>query len=118
MARPTAFKKDGFRRVRGGNSRWLLVHCEKCQTPVLVYQKDGPGMLKRLYVDRIVAPRSLADLQNLSIKRLPNLVCAQCKTILGVPYVYEKEQRSAFRLFVGAVGKKIVKGEKVEDIRV
>jgi len=47
------FKSDIFKKNRGGYSRWLLLNCEKCKNPIATYQKDGPGMLKRLYLDRM-----------------------------------------------------------------
>lgn len=102
-------KSDKFRKVRGGHSRFLDVCCEHCEAKVLVYQKDGPGILKRIYLDRIFAPESLVNLQHLAIDMVPNLVCLECETVLGVPFVYKKEKRNAFRLFVGAVTKKVVK---------
>ncbi len=37
------------------------------------------------------------------------LRCPECKELLGVHMIYKKEDRPAYRLFVGAVGKKIVK---------
>jgi len=37
------------------------------------------------------------------------LVCSKCKEVLGVGIVYEKENRPAYRLFVGSTIKKIVK---------
>ena len=70
--------------------------CEKCKAKVAVYQKDGPGLLKRLYVDRIIEP---------VVNPKKNLMCEKCKTILGVPIIYQKEKRPAFRLFVGAICK-------------
>ncbi len=95
----TTFKSDKFKKNRGGYSRWLMLHCEKCKHELFAYQKDGPGILKRLYLDRI----------SLKMNAARNLVCSGCKSILGIPIVYEKEKRPAFRLFAGAVGKKIVK---------
>ena len=94
------FKKDKYRRARGGYSRLLQVSCEKCGNVVALYQKDGPGPLKRMYLDRIVKPGYIAG---------KNLVCSKCKHLLGVHYIYEKEKRPALRLFEGAVMKKIVK---------
>ena len=91
-------KVDKYRRSRGGYSRWLQLSCEKCKAPLFRYQKDGPGILKRLYVDRISGEVGKG-----------NLICKKCKTVLGVPIVYEKEKRPAYRLFAGAVAKKIVK---------
>jgi len=103
------FKSDKYRKTRSGYSRFLNVLCEHCGTKILVYQKDGPGPLKRLYLDRIFAPENLTNFQKLSIKRVPNLVCPKCKNVLAIPYIYKKEQRRAYRLFVGAVTKKITK---------
>lgn len=99
------FKSDAFKKNRGGYSRWLKLFCEKCTAELAVYQKDGPGILKRLYADRIVSEESL--------KKAKNLQCNACGAILGVRTIYEKENRIAYRLFAGAVGKKIVKGERV-----
>jgi hypothetical protein len=109
MKQKHAFKSDRFKKNRGGYSRWLLIRCTKCQDDVLVYQKDGPGILKRLYHDRIVMPTDLDAKKN--------LVCKGCSTILGIPIVYQKEDRRAFRLFAGAVEKKIIKGEKFPKLR-
>lgn len=100
-----SFKNDKYKKTRGGYSRWLLLSCEKCKQPVLLYQKDGPGILKRLYVDRITVPVELIK------KQTQNLVCKKCKTVLGVFTMYKKENRPAYRLFVGALEKKIVKGD-------
>ena len=100
--RTLKFKSDKFRKSRGGYSRWLLVFCKKCKAPTVVYQKDGPGILKRLYVDRVVGPKLHGK----------NLVCGKCKTVLGMRTIYQKEKRFVYLLFVGAVGKTIVSGEK------
>ena len=75
---------------------------------VCFYQKDGPGLLKRMYIDRMSGGRRIENLQEKTIKQLPQLICANCKKVLGVPYIYEKEKRPAYRLFVGAISKKIV----------
>lgn len=103
------FKSDEYRKTRGGYSRFYDILCEHCGAKILTYQKDGPGILKRLYLDRISAPENLANFQKLSINRIPNLVCQECRTVLAVPYIYKKEDRKAYRLFVGAVSKKITK---------
>jgi hypothetical protein len=91
------FKNDKYKRVRGGYSRLLEISCEKCDTVICKYQKDGTGNLRRMYMDRIMDP-------TISIKN-KNLLC----DILGVKIVYEKENRLAFRLFVDAIKKKIIK---------
>ncbi len=105
----TKFKKDKYRQARGGYSRFLEVSCHHCDKVILIYQKDGPGELKRMYLDRIIAPESLVTLQTLPISKVSELVCPKCKYILAIAYVYPKEKRNAFRLFVGAVNKKVTK---------
>jgi len=104
-----AFKKDKYKSARGGHSRLLNVFCRKCEHLVLVYQKDGPGNLRRLYLDRIFDPAELVGLQSLSIKDVPMLKCKKCGEVLGTPYIYPKEKRKAFRLYQDAVIKKIIK---------
>lgn len=99
------FKNDKFKKNRGGYSRWLKLNCEKCKIHLMIYQKDGTGILKRLYLDRVVSPKNIVKKQKLE--------CDNCKTILGVVMLYERENRPAYRLFAGAIGKKIVKGNKV-----
>jgi ribosomal protein S27E len=99
-------KKDKFKSSRGGNSRILDIHCRKCDHIVAIYQKDGPGNLRRMYLDRILSPDELFNLQNLNLKDIPELRCKECGQILGSPYVYEKENRLAFRLFVDTVIKR------------
>lgn len=103
------FKNDKYKKSRGGYSRLLDISCEKCGNHICFYQKDGPGMLKRMYLDRIYNSDKYSDLQNNSLKKLPQLTCESCNTVLGVPIVYEKEDRLAYRLFVGSVVKKITK---------
>jgi hypothetical protein len=107
------FKSDKYKRARGGDSRPLDVSCAKCGTHLFYYQKDGPGILKRTYLDRIYGSKKYSDLQNESLKNLPQLVCQHCKQHIGVPFNYAKEDRLAYRLFVGAVSKKIASSEKV-----
>lgn len=65
------------------------------------YQKDGPGILKRMYIDRIHHEDAFKWVTE-------NFVCHKCEMLLGVPIVYKKEDRPAIRLFAGAVGKKII----------
>ena len=100
-------KSDQYRKTRGGYSRFLSVNCDHCGHKVLVYQKDGPGELRRLYMDRIFSPEKMIDLENKPLKKVSDLTCPNCRRILGIPYIYEKEKRKAFRLFVGAVRKKV-----------
>ena len=94
------FKNDKYKKVRGGYSRLLDISCEHCQKHLFFYQKDGPGLLKRMYLDRIIDSR---------INNSTNLVCPNCNKLLAVAMIYEKENRPALRLFVGAITKKIIK---------
>lgn len=103
------FKKDQFRSARGKYSRLLNLYCRKCNCLVTTYQKDGPGTLLRLYFDRIFSPKSLISLQNQEIDQIPILKCEKCGEILGMPYIYEKENRKAFRLYQDAIIKKTSK---------
>ena len=104
-----SFKKDKYKNARGGYSRLLNIHCRKCENLVLIYQKDGPGNLRRLYLDRIFFPDKLVNLEKLNIKDIPVLKCQKCGEILGTPYIYPKEKRKSFRLYQDAVIKKIRK---------
>lgn len=102
-------KNDRYAKARGGNSHFLDLHCGRCRQHIALYQKDGEGGLLRLYLDRIFAPPSLQALQAKSSKKdLPVLKCSnpRCNAIIGVPMVYEKEGRLAFRLLRGSIVKK------------
>lgn len=111
MKKTFRFKSDAYKKARGGYSRCLLLRCEKCKQTILLYQKDGPGILKRLYVDRVIAPAGLPGRKN------QNLTCKGCKTVLGIPFLYKKENRPAWRLFAGAVEKEVVGVGEVAGIR-
>jgi len=102
-------RRDKYKSRRGGYSRLLEIYCRKCEKLVSTYQKDGPGNLRRLYMDRIFAPAELANLRSVNIKNVPLLRCKNCNEILGTPYIYPKERRKAFRLYQDTVVKKIKK---------
>lgn len=94
-------KSDKFKKARGGPTRLLEICCVKCGTRVCLYQKDGIGLLKRMYLDRMIDPVSPIDTKTLA--------CAKCGAHLGNAMIYEKENRPAFRLELGAIMKKSVK---------
>lgn len=96
------FKKDKYRKNRGDYSRFLHIFCDSCEKPLFLYQKDGPGDLKRVYIDRILAP-------DVPFKK-GEFTCSHCKKIRGTFFIYEKEKRKAIRLYQGAIKKKIGKG--------
>lgn len=101
------FKKDRFLRARGGSSEFLNIYCSSCQSHVALYQKDGPGSLIRMYLDRIFEPSSLANLQYSNSKNsLSSLRCPSCNALIAVPMIYKPEDRLAFRLIKGSFFKK------------
>lgn len=102
------FRRDRFMSARGGTSAFYDIYCVRCRQWLLLYQKDGPGNLFRLYLDRIHSPDELASLY-LSVRRsvsFGGLMCGQCGASIGLPMVYKREQRPAFRLVPGAIVKK------------
>jgi hypothetical protein len=96
------FKRDKYRKSRGGTSKFLDLYCANCKNYLLLYQKDGPGILKRLYLDRILAPDKFANVKL--------LICRKCSRLIGNFDIYEKEKREVFNLIPGTLSKKISKG--------
>lgn len=111
MSNPThvKMKNDKYRQARGGTAVMLDVFCAKCNTPVIYYQKDGPGVLKRCYLNRIFAPADLERLQKdpriTEPKDMPNLECSSCHSVIGTPMRHD-DGRLAFRLRLGYSYKK------------
>ncbi|KXK08891.1 MAG: Protease synthase and sporulation negative regulatory protein PAI 1 [Microgenomates bacterium OLB22] len=101
-----SIKNDRYKKVRGGSSRILDISCASCGEHLCFYQKDGPGILKRMYLDRI---NGLTFQSTDILGDIPQLTCPNCQRHLGTPIIFEKEDRLAYRLFVGAVSKKISK---------
>lgn len=80
---------------------------DPCGSHVCYYQKDGPGILKRMYWDRIIG----LELTHGSLK------CSECDRLIGVEITFHKESRTAHRLFAGTVKKKVAKiSELPQDI--
>ncbi len=90
-------QNDTYKKARGGSSRLLDISCAKCGCHICLYQKDGPGHLKRMYVDRM---------SGLEFDVPDNLRCPSCQELLGMRMIYKKEERAAYRLLPGAVAKK------------
>ena len=103
------FKKDKYKKARGNKSKLLNIYCDSCDAFILTYQKDGPGQLKRLYLDRIFHPKNLTNLDKQPLNKIQNLVCSNCKGPIATPYIYKKENRKAFRLYQSAVNKEVRK---------
>ncbi len=102
------FKRDKYMSSRGGSSAFYNVYCGRCRHWLLLYQKDGPGNIFRLYLDRIHVPESLASLSRVAGRttKFEGLSCTNCGASIGVPMIYKPENRPAFRLVHGAVVKK------------
>ena len=91
-------KTDSYRISRGGYSRLVRLFCNSCSGYLALYQKDGPGSLRRLYIDRLHASKIDAATTLAS--------CSHCAEQIGVFGIYKKESRPIIRLFVDSVQKK------------
>jgi hypothetical protein len=106
------FKKDRYRRARGGKTKLIDVYCSFCHNLLLIYQKDLPrGLLKRCYLDRIFYPHRFASLQHdkpPDAMGIPKLECESCRSIIGTPMRYTKhgENRLAYNMIQGKFIKK------------
>jgi hypothetical protein len=97
--------KDKHTKARGGSSKFLSVYCNRCKQEILLYQKDGPGHLLRMYLDKILAPEGLRETVSGCGKKsdMAVLECPACKAKLAFPMIYEKENRLAYGIARGAV---------------
>ena len=90
-------KKDRYLAERGGTAKFLNIICMNCASKLFTYQKDGPGWLKRCYLNRILDNKILSEINN--IQEMKNLIC-NCGEIIGTP-IKHKDERLAFRLIRG-----------------
>lgn len=86
--------------ARRGEPKMLEIKCAQCDRYVISYQKDGPGALLRCYLDRIHAPSHIKDRQydRFDVSRSPLLRCQNCKSTIGIPMIYQLENRPAYRM--------------------
>ena len=78
----------------------LKISCNSCGGLLFYYQKDGSGILKRSYLDRILG-------ESPHITSFYN--CQGCNELLGIYQPYTKEKnRPAIRWFVDALTYKVV----------
>lgn len=96
-------KNDKYRKTRGGYSRLLELRCSHCNAFLCLYQKDGSGVLKRLYVDRIYNPTKTDD---------KKFICNNCNKVIGNLGIYKKEHRPAYMLIPGSISKKTINLKK------
>lgn len=94
------FIENRYTRDRG-RPALLKLECASCGEFLVLYQKDGPGRLLRLYRDRIHYPKERS--------KEAKLVCDACGKVLGTSMTYMPEKRPAIRLVHGAVVKHEVK---------
>lgn len=86
--------KDQYWTNRHSCSTFLNIICGKCNSKIAVYQKDGPGELKRMYVDRI------RETTAFDIKNPPtDLVCNTCSRLIATKRIYPKENRLCYIMF-------------------
>ena len=91
--------QDEYWENRDSYSEFLDIYCEKCGTHIALYQKDGPGELRRMYVDRIHAPEDIKD----NVSAQIDLTCKSCNRLIATRRTYEKEQRQAYFIFAYAI---------------
>jgi len=98
-------KTDRYRQARGGNSKILNLYCTLCGSFIVQYQKDGPGSLIRMYLDRIIGPAELLQAYGSarSTNDMQNLLCPGCQTCVATPMLYLAEKRLALRVRPGSL---------------
>ena len=86
-------------------SRHLDIDCGNCGTFILRYKKEGSGQLIRLYLDKVLQPKSLVALKSSGRKsNLPVLTCPKCGNSIGHPMEHEGN-RLAWRMIKGSFKK-------------
>ncbi|OGN61657.1 MAG: hypothetical protein A3F40_00510 [Chlamydiae bacterium RIFCSPHIGHO2_12_FULL_27_8] len=71
-----------------GEPQFLIMFSSCCREFIMIYQKDGPGPLKKCYFDRIHYPDFLKNLEKLN--------CRKCQSLIGEKMIYVKENRIVF----------------------
>lgn len=93
-----SYQVDAYQKARGGYSQMLKITCSKCSAAIGLYQKDGPGPLKRMYVDRLHPVN-----QDVVYSEGQIMTCKECHAPLALAYIYTKENRPAWLLFAHAI---------------
>jgi hypothetical protein len=100
---------DTYRQHRGNWSRILSISCASCSHHLFFYQKDGPGIIKRSYLDRIMGAQPAFDAKKYYF-------CPTCHVCLGFSEPYAKERnRPALRWAAGAMQYEIVPMSSLVD---
>ncbi len=101
MANHSNLSKGEYIKATKGALQILDLRCSYCNHLNVVYQKDEPGRLIRCYIDRIISPY-ISQPEHMTKNMLPHLSCLKCGKLLGIPMLYEKEKRLAYRMVPGA----------------
>jgi hypothetical protein len=101
------WKNDPYRQACGGSARLFAVHCATCGTHLFSYQKDGPGIVKRLYLDRIYQSQAYAGVEHRALQDVPQLLCPQCGGASRHSHNIRERTMVGFRLFAGVVTTKV-----------
>jgi hypothetical protein len=109
--RSFTLRNDRYRNARGGIAFVYELRCAACSRPILIYQKDGRGGLHRCYLNRILAPAQLANLQVMARftepANLADLACSHCGLVIGT-LMRHSDGRLAFRLRQGTFQRKAI----------
>lgn len=81
----------------------IEIQCTQCKAFIARYK--GAGELDLLFLDSVLKPNSLADLQFSSMADLPQLVCKECSCKLGKP-MEDGTGRLAYKMIKGSFRKK------------
>lgn len=94
-----SIKRDKYLRGRGSYARIVKIGCAKCGRLLFLYQKDGPGWLKRCYFNRIISDKKFNSNKKLT---------CSCSNVIGIPkqHVFRSDNvtpdgRMAFELIKG-----------------
>jgi hypothetical protein len=89
-----------------------------CKNDFALYQKDGPGKIFRLYLDRLADTDGGRPFKNLGKTAISQLECVTCEATIASPMVYEKDDhpRTALRLVEAGVNQSVVARNTIDTI--
>lgn len=110
--------RDSSYKRRGGTAQWILLSCGVCKENLALYQKDGPGKLFRLYLDRLTSTSGERPFSNLGKTAINALTCNGCQETIGIPMTYEKDDfpRTALRLTGAGINKTILSPRNLPNV--
>ena len=81
----------------------IEIQCTQCKAFIARYK--GSGEVDLLFLDSVIKPDSLADLNSSGKADLPYLVCNECSRKLGKPTA-DETGRLAYKMIKGSFRKK------------